>query len=726
MDILVAKKIRLAIIKDDIKALRTLLTDKECLALSFGRFPLLSLAYLYGAERVINKFEYILKGITDYIVMPEETEDYLLFKKNAGKALRLYIGGQTITPIEMAAVVGDSLGVKAHLKDTLNTERVKKIYRLTHDKEVKKNGNSIVVPRSKKPTSKQLIAILTIIIISTICLSGGLVALEMVPIALGGEGTLENPLKITSPTLFDLALADTSNRYYTLTHDITIDMQEHVSQNLSINLDLGGHTILVKGAMGSSLINKLSGSLTNGTIKFVDCGDRVPANSALLTKELTGKAQNLSIYIEDFSFTATTECGLVAHSSTGTMSDIKLFANGTINEVSALEETVIGALLYKNAGVVSDIEATLDISLTGDAKGATSDTTAGTFGDAIFGGIVGLNNATLTRAKVMDGSKIVSDTLDLAGISATNGEKATMSDVTNNATLTQSTLTSYWSPNIGGITMRNYGKLTGATNNGTIQATTNQNQQNTSIILGGITTTNTGTIDNAKNTGAISGTMLAGALNIGGIAYLNEGVVTNTTNTGNISGTVTETEALTMEHHLAGGFAVNNGSITKIKNDGDIVGSFSTDSSAFVGGVVGLNNTQTASIVSSQNNGNITVSTTQTENKMVFVGGVVSYLAGTLTDSFNTGSFTSSSSEKAVVKGAVIGFTMVQSDIMGALYKYNSDWANCYYIVEQGYSVGIGNFFVRGVFSQSYMDGEDSNTTATDLDTLKNSGVYWQ
>lgn len=725
MDTLTAKKIRLAVIGDDVKELKTLLVSKESFSLSFGRFPLLSLAYLYGASKVVRHYESALSKVSDYVVMPEETEDYLLFKKKAGKALRLYLGGQTITPVEMASVVGDSLAVSAHLKGLPNTDRVKKIYRLTHAQEVKKSGNSIVVPRSKKPTLKQITAVLSVIAVCLVCLLGGVVALEIVPPSLGGEGTLESPLKITSAELFSLALEDGSNRYYTIENDLTIDATTWTSRNLSVNIDGGGSTLSVKGKVSHSLIKKLSGSLSNLTIKFLDTPDTLPTSSALFVNEVTGSMQNLNVYAEDLALTANSEGGIVAYTSTGNIRDVKVFVSGTINEVSALEETVIGTLLYKNAGVVSDVEVSLDVSLSGDAKSATSSDTAGTFGDAIFGGVVGLNNGTLTRAVVTNGSKIVSDTLDLAGIAATNAEKASITHATNNATLTQTTATSYWSPNIGGITMRNYGKISSSTNNGAITATTNQNQQNTSIVLGGITTTNTGTIDGALNTGSITGTMLAGALNLGGIGYLNEGATTNSTNTGAITGTVTETDTLQMEHHLAGAYAVNNGSITKIKNDGAISGTFSVESSAFVGGLVGLNNSASASINNCQNNGNVTANTTQQTNKRLFVGGVVSYLLGTLTDSFNTGSFTTTSNEKAVVAGAVLGFTRVESDITGQLYKSGSDWSNNYYIPELGYGCGIGNFYVQGIFSSSYMDGEDVDTTPTDMDTLKGMEVYW-
>lgn len=726
MDIDIARKIRLAVINNDVKTLKTLLSDKEYLKLSFGRFPILSLAYLYESNGVIKVLEPTLQNITEYTILEEETKDYLRFKRKAGKTLRLYLNGQIVTPAEMAAVIGDGLAVKANLKNGVNTDRIKKIYRLTHSQEVKKKGNSIIVPRSKKPRFTQLVAVISIIAICLVFMSGGIIAMEFVPKALGGAGTVESPLKITSATLFSKALEDTTDRYYSVENDITIDATAWSSGDLSAHIDGNGHVITINGTLGASLINKLSGSLANAEIVFKNVGENLPKNSALLVNTLNGKMENLSVYMENINVTATTETALICHTSTGVISNVKLVTSGTINEVSALEETVIGTLLYKNMGIVSDVEVTMNLTLYGDAKDASGSASGESFGDAVFGGIVGLNNATITRATVKEGSTVTSNTLDLAGISATNGEKATLTEVKNYATLTQSTLSSYWSPNIGGITMRNYGKLSNAYNHGAISATTSQNKQNTSIILGGITTTNSGTIDKAYNTADISATMLAGAINVGGIGYLNEGTVSNSANSGTLSARVTETEAYQMEHHIGGAFAVNNGTLSYFKNSGNIEGAFSVESVAYIGGAVGLNNAQTASIANVQNTATITANSPQENNVRLFVGGVVSYLAGTIAHSFNTGSFITESNENAVVSGAVIGFTIIQRNINGNFYKYNSDWENNYYVSDLGYSVGIGVYYVYDIFSNYYTDGEDNGTTPTDLETLKSSEVYWE
>ena len=87
-------------IKQDDLALFSVLTDKSK-NLLFGRFPLLSLCYLYNAKHIIKKFETELLKVTNYNLVQENVEIYQAFKKVAGKALRLYIKPNTIVVINV-------------------------------------------------------------------------------------------------------------------------------------------------------------------------------------------------------------------------------------------------------------------------------------------------------------------------------------------------------------------------------------------------------------------------------------------------------------------------------------------------------------------------------------------------------------------------------------------------------------------------------------------------
>lgn len=731
-----AQEIRLAIISDDVKKLEQLLVTKEHFRLRFGRFPILSLAYLHGANKVIKRYEPLLKGIEDYVEVEEEFEDYLIFKEKSKRALRYYVGGKVVSPMEMAVITDDSEGARNLLNKQTDVDKVTKLYKLTRGVTPKKKGNSIIIPRSKKPKMQELLVVLLVVALSVVFVGGGIVAMEIVPQAIGGEGTENSPMKITSEHLLGLAFSDTTKRYYHLENDLTINLDNwHTSENLA-NVDGGNNVITLKGNCTKAFLEKLSGSIKNVTFKFEGELTDLPNGSALIVKNLSGTMENVHFKFGNINAKATDNCALAVYESTGTMRNVTLEVDGSIEEVSALEETVIGTLLYKNVGVVENVSVKINFELLGDARKATSENTAGTFGDAIFGGIVGLNNGQLINSKVEEGSTIKADTLDVGGIVATNQEKATISNTINYANVTQTTLTSFWSPNVGGITMRNYGKINSTKNYGNIVASSNQNKNNTSLILGGITTTNTGVIDKVENYGNISATVKAGTINAGGVGYLNEGTTTNAKNFGTITTLSTDfidnpalaSNQKIVEHHVGGAYGINNGTITMFRNDGNISSNHYLTDSACIGGVVGLNYNTSSVVSNSQMRGNISASSAQEKNKMLFVGGIVGYLMGVVKDSFNIGAFSTEGNETALSVGAIFGTTRVESDLMGDLYKSGSDWANNYYLIDKGYQRGIGYYYVTSFLgTTNYMEAEDYETNASTIETItSNEVVYWE
>ena len=56
--------------------------------LCFGRFPILSICYLYGAKKIIKSYESKLCQIKEYKIVDESFEVYNKFKQFAGRCLR--------------------------------------------------------------------------------------------------------------------------------------------------------------------------------------------------------------------------------------------------------------------------------------------------------------------------------------------------------------------------------------------------------------------------------------------------------------------------------------------------------------------------------------------------------------------------------------------------------------------------------------------------------------
>ena len=89
-------EIFIAIKKDDIKAFDKHMAEPHAKEIAFGRFPLLSLCYLYDSSKIIKKYENELIKINNYIRFAENDEMYSKFKAIAHRVLRLYVGDNKV------------------------------------------------------------------------------------------------------------------------------------------------------------------------------------------------------------------------------------------------------------------------------------------------------------------------------------------------------------------------------------------------------------------------------------------------------------------------------------------------------------------------------------------------------------------------------------------------------------------------------------------------------
>ena len=82
------KDLHAAIVRDDDGLMLRLLTaDASLAAHAFGRFPLLSLCYMYRSRKIVRKFAPRLRAHGDnYSVSPEYPGDYRKFRELAGRS----------------------------------------------------------------------------------------------------------------------------------------------------------------------------------------------------------------------------------------------------------------------------------------------------------------------------------------------------------------------------------------------------------------------------------------------------------------------------------------------------------------------------------------------------------------------------------------------------------------------------------------------------------------
>uniref|UniRef100_UPI004028D8B7 GLUG motif-containing protein n=1 Tax=Gemmiger formicilis TaxID=745368 RepID=UPI004028D8B7 len=159
------------------------------------------------------------------------------------------------------------------------------------------------------------------------------------------------------------------------------------------------------------------------------------------------------------------------------------------------------------------------------------------------------------------------------------------------------------------------------------------------MYVGGVVGENRGSVENCYNTGAVSGPDSGSGNSVGGVVGYNyHGTVENCYNTGTVSGS-------------------------------------DSGSGNSVGGVVGYNHSGT--VKNCYNTGEVSGPDNGTSN---YVGGVVGYNRGSVTNCYNTDSVT--------VTGSVSDDWYV-----GGVVGYNNGGSitNCYYQIDKGATVGIGN-----------------------------------
>ena len=119
---------------------------------SFGRFPILTLLYLYNAKKLIKVYKDELLRVKYFNIVAEPLEFYHKFKVVAGRSLRLYLNDNIVSPIEMLAILNRDSEVKKlygyYVENKLINEKVSKnltkIY--TINKQVsKQNKNRISI-----------------------------------------------------------------------------------------------------------------------------------------------------------------------------------------------------------------------------------------------------------------------------------------------------------------------------------------------------------------------------------------------------------------------------------------------------------------------------------------------------------------------------------------------------------------------------------------------------
>lgn len=551
-----------AIKQDDLKSFSLLMPTNADLNLSYGRFPILSLLYLFSSFKILSKYEKILMPIHNFRVVEERNELYKTFKLKAKRTIRLFLGEEIIYPILMLAVLNERTILKHNFKFLYKNaeinDKLLKIYKLRHNLQVVLDLESIIIP-NKIPSVKQSIFFVLVSLIS--CLVMALSGFAVVFMKnTNGLGTSSRPIKILKAEEFVEAV-DKGNRVYSLQNDLEIEASDFEETDFSGTILGNGKTISLVGEIDSAMIKNLSGTIKDLKIKISENKVKITKNWAIIAENSSGKIENCVI--------------------SGSFS----------GEYSSDEEIFAGIFVAKNTGEIKSSEVKVSASLVNQKES-----------NAYFGNFAGTNDGVIQNCKASSGI-VVADTVDLAGIVCQN--YGDVLNVENKITLTQ-TSNKEWHPNIGGITIANYGKIKTCKNYAELNAssTTDVETENVYyIFIGGLACENYGNIADSRNYGKVIAKGNIANIIAGGLVAQNidndeglEGEIKSSlsksdidakSETGSICvGGVVGLNATTV---TGSGFIGTIDADTNATNDGDVfANSLDKEVVIFAGGVVGL------------------------------------------------------------------------------------------------------------------------------------------
>lgn len=459
----------------------------------FGRFPVLSLCYMYNAKKIIKAYRDVLIKVKYYNVVDEPLEFYHKFKSIAGRSLRLYLDDNQVSPIEMLAILNKDSEVKKMFKECADKKllsekplkNLTKIYTINKQKtKTKKNKISI---ESKKLTKKEKLLYriglassfaVILVICSVLTLLNSTI----------GFGTSSNPYKIYNSTQLLHALK--ADGHYILCKDLEI-AEELDDITFKGNLDGNDHTLTINYLPSKRLIMQNNGLIKNLKIEYGSHDAIAYENISLLTSTNNGTINNVDISCENISLTC----------------------NKSSNDI------YVNAYANTNNGTIEncDLQINLSISSTGS-------------GECYASGFAGINSGTIDSCTFTEGSINTSEA-DVSGICITNELGATIENTKNHASISQISTLNSWSPNVSGFSMNNYGTIQHCINYGNISATSNNEAENAegNILIGGICSNNFGLIQKSLNKGNLTATAKKIVIYAGGIsAYSSYWVKDNT------------------------------------------------------------------------------------------------------------------------------------------------------------------------------------------------------
>lgn len=474
--------------RDDLTSFRAIFQKEKLLNLSFGRFPILSLCYLYNAKKIVKNYEKKFIKINQYNRITEPFFIYKDFRNFAKKSIRLYQSENSIvSPFEMMAILHldrklESISKYAVISDETK-KNISKIYESFYNQDISFKKEKIkvgfkIISNEEKSFLKRCLLVCAIFIF---VLLGAMTAVEF------SFGGIVSKAKVFTSSQFVSAISSSSSAM--LQNDINLSNID-ISNTFTGEFDGNGHTIYVDFS-GKSLIDNNAGTIKNLKIIYRNFSEEttISSSSSLLCNSNSG-----SIYNVEISFVKT---------------DINEKIN--INLSKKLDGSFFCGFAVSNSGIIEDCKIVMSVSISGTGNG-----------DGNVSGIAGENSGKILNCLVLNNSVIESLDIDISGVVANNKENGLVQGCINNANLSQTSEQDNWSPTVAGVVGINNGEVVECRNNGELGINSTFDGETSNLaVCGGVVSSNYAKIKDCKNSGNIEITTNTLSVYCGGIVGYN-------------------------------------------------------------------------------------------------------------------------------------------------------------------------------------------------------------
>lgn len=510
--------------------------NKSYLDISFGRFPLLSVMYLYKAKKIIKKYETLLLNKIEFIETLEPYELVNKFREKSKKILRLFYSTK-VYPIDMLAVLHKDSKVKRLYKhssaEIINNCQILKIYQIYGQKiSIKNNKLYISLPKLNFNQTKFLKKYMIASCFAVLLISGLITSMAFTV----GLGISFSEYKVYDFNGLQNAIKNNSD--FKLYNDIQISDDKINFKNFSGNFD-GNNKIL--------------------TLNIDNCKNFIQENN--------GSIKNLNIFITTNTNEITKNIGLICNKNNGILENIniKFSTNKDIIFQKVSNDSIsLCGLVNENKGTIHNIKINLDANIKAiDEKG-----------DAYFSAVCGFNRGKIENIIVNSTNGIIATDVDITSICVDNFENGQIINAKNYVNLTQNNEIETWSPTISGICINNYGIIKNTANYGNLTVNSNNETGNQYLcFVAGIAVNNYNKIEKCLNKANIFVNSQIKKAIVGGLVcqslvsndltlYSN---ILNSGNLGNIDINIASNDTSTTSYSYVGGLVA----VSSFNNNGE-------------------------------------------------------------------------------------------------------------------------------------------------------------